>query len=417
MWPKGLIVLAVSLIIPFAAHAQAQGGGAGGGNAGGSTGGNVGGSTGGNAGGSTGGNTGGSTARTTGVNTGGLRSVPTRGPVAWPLYLSGRVILSSGEAPTEPIRIKRVCGTQTTLEGYTDSKGRFSFRVGANASLAAMDASFGGPVFGDDRSLSSNSFNPTGAVSVAGCTLEVDAPGYRSNSIVLGRRERGDRPEVGTFILTPLGGTQAALVSATSLAAPKKARSSFDKAVKELSKGRFSRPAKAIGDLEKAVTLYPEYAAAWAILGQTRRQSGDTEGAVDALERALQADSRYLRPYGTLAQLMIAAGNWERTMELADFVLSVNPTNTQMSWYRAVSQFEMKNHDEAIALLTELQADEAGEGRYPQSHHVLGLIYAERGQFTEAASEYRRFLELAPKARISDRVRRLLYEWEQLGVI
>jgi len=68
-------------------------------------------------------------------------------------------------------------------------------------------------------------------------------------------------------------------------------------------------------------------------------------------------------------------------------------------------------------LLTELQSDEVGEGRYPQSHHVLGLIYAERGQFTEAASEYRRFLELSPKARISDRVRRLLYEWEQLGVI
>ncbi len=55
--------------------------------------------------------------------------------------------------------------------------------------------------------------------------------------------------------------------------------------------------------------------------------------------------------------------------------------------------------------------------RCPQTHHVLGLIYAGRGQFTEAASEYRRFLELSPKAQISDRVRRLLYEWEQLGVI
>jgi cytochrome c-type biogenesis protein CcmH/NrfG len=400
MWPKGLIVLAVSLIIPLAA--QAQGGGR----------------TGGNAGISTGGNAGSSTARTTSDNN-TYRSTQ-RAPIrqnVWAIDLSGRVVLSSGEAPTEPIRIKRVCGTQTTLEGYTDSKGRFSFRVGANASLAAMDASFGGPVLGDDGTLSSISVNPTGAVSVVGCTLEVDAPGYSSNSIALGRRERGDRPEVGTFILTPLGGTQAVLVSATSLAAPKKARSSFDKAVKELSKGRFSKPEKAIGDLEKAVTLYPEYAAAWAVLGQTRSQSGDTEGAVDALERALQADSRYLRPYGTLAQLMIAAGNWERTMELADFVLKVNPTNNQMLWFKAVSQFEMKSHDEAIASLIKLQSDEAGQKRYPQTHHVLGLIYADRGQFTEAASEYRRFLELSPNAQISNRVRRLLYEWEQLGIL
>jgi Flp pilus assembly protein TadD len=114
---------------------------------------------------------------------------------------------------------------------------------------------------------------------------------------------------------------------------------------------------------------------------------------------------------------MIAARNWERTMELADFVLGVNPTDTQMRWFRAVSQFEMKNHDEAISSLTELQADEASEGRYPQSHHILGMIYADRGQFTEAASEYRRFLELSPKAQISNRVRRLLHEWEQLGLI
>jgi tetratricopeptide (TPR) repeat protein len=226
-----------------------------------------------------------------------------------------------------------------------------------------------------------------------------------------------ERSEVGTFILTPLAGTQAVAVSVTSLAAPKKARSSFDKAVKELSKGPSARADKAIGDLEKTVMLYPEYAAAWAILGQTRSLAGDSEGAIEALERAVQSDSRYLRPYDTLARLTIAAGNWNRTMELADFVLKVNPTNNQMLWFKATSQFEMKSHDEAIASLTKLQSDEAGQKRYPQTHHVLGLIYADRGQFTEAASEYRRYLELAPDAPAGDRIKRQLYQWEQLGII
>ena len=398
MSPTRLIILAVSLIVPLIVQAQTPPDGAGGSNTGGNTQGGPGG------------------------NTLGDPTQQARGrQIERPTFLSGKVVLSSGGVPTEPIRIKRVCGTQTTLEGYTDSRGRFSIEVGRNTSLVATDAGVGGPTPGITAGgLSLGSMirtNLTSETDLSGCTLEVDTPGYGSNPIVLGRRRSMDRSEVGTFILTPLGGTQALAVSATSLAAPKKARSSFDKAVKELSKGRSSRADKAIRDLEKAVTLYPEYAAAWAILGQTRSQSGDSEGAVDALERALQADSRYLRPYGTLAQLMIVAGNWERTMELADFVLSVNPTDTQMSWYRAVSQFEMKNHDEAITLLTELQSDEAGEKRYPQSHHVLGMIYADRGQFTEAASEYRRFLDRSPNTHVSDRVKRLLYEWEQLGVI
>jgi Tfp pilus assembly protein PilF len=340
-----------------------------------------------------------------------------------PIFLSGRVLLSSGEAPTEPIRILRVCGMRTTPEGYTDSKGRFSFQVGANASLAVMDASIGGwstpggTAGGSSFGSLAPSGNSTREIDLSGCTLEADAPGYRSNPIILGRRRSMERSEVGTFILTPLAGTQAMVVSATSLAAPKKARSSFDKAVNELSKGPSAKADKAIRDLEKAVALYPEYAAAWAILGQTRSLAGDSEGAIEALERAVQSDSRYLRPYDTLARLTIEAGNWERTVELADFVLGVNPTNNQMRWYKAVSQFEMKSHDEAIDSLTELQSDEAGQKQFPQTHHVLGLIYADRGQFTEAASEYRRYLELAPTSPAGDGIKRQLYEWEQLGII
>ena len=407
MAPKGLIILAVSLMASLSIQAQAPAGGAAGGNSQGSPGDS-------------------STSRDT-------DGEPTQQELGRPneslSYLSGRVVLLSGEVPPEPIRIKRVCGTKTTLEGYTDFNGRFGFQVGRDNSLAAvgrktslasMDASVGGRTPANVADGLDFDFvirtNFTREAELSGCALEIDTPGYRSDPILLGRRNTA-RSDVGTFILTPLGDRRAVAVSATSLAAPSKAKSSFDKAVKELSKGRSSRLDKAIADLEKAVTLYPEYAAAWAALGQARSQAGDTEGAIDALETALQADPLYLRPYNTLAELMIASRDWERTMELADVVLSVNPTDTQMRWFRAVSQFEMKNHDEAISSLTELQADEASEGRYPQSHHILGMIYADRGQFTEAASEYRRFLELSPKAQISNRVRRLLHEWEQLGII
>lgn len=45
------------------------------------------------------------------------------------------------------------------------------------------------------------------------------------------------------------------------------------------------------------------------------------------------------------------------------------------------------------------------------------MIYASRGEIKEAASEYRRYLELAPDASPGDGVRQQLSDWERQGVI
>ncbi len=425
MLRKGLILLAICLTVSLAAPAQAPAGGS---SAGG------GGAAGGAGGGAGGGNTGGG--RQGGGNTGGGRpgSGNTNGTFGQqqqqqqqmqmerPIFLSGTVILASGEAPVEPIMINRVCGMQKTPEGYTDSKGRFSFQVGNNQQYAAMDASIGGQGgasgFGGGGGFNSLAGNgPSMGIDLSGCQLEADAPGYRSDPIFLTRRRPMDRAEVGTIILTPLGGIQASIVSATSLAAPKKAKSSFEKGIKELGKGTSARLDKAMEDFQKAVDEYPEYAAAWTTLGQVKAQSGDSDGAIVALEKALDADPRYIRPYEPLVRLYITKGDWEHTAELAKFVLSVNPADTKMRWYQAVSTFETGHDDDAIAMLNEIQNDAEGAKQFPQTHHVMGLIYAKRGQFGEAAAAYKRYLELAPNTQAAEAIKKQLNEWEQLGVI
>ena len=69
---------------------------------------------------------------------------------------------------------------------------------------------------------------------------------------------------------------------------------------------------------------------------------------------------------------------------------------------------------EATAI--EIQEREDGE-RFPQTHQMLGLIAAQRGQFEAAAKSYRRYLELAPQAGSAEAIRKQLNEWEVLGVI
>jgi Flp pilus assembly protein TadD len=419
MLRKGLILLAISLTFSLAAHAQAPaGGGAGGGGAGGGNPGGGGGDPGG------GGRPGG------GNNDGGFGQQQQRQQqqqqqqMERPIFLSGTVILASGEAPIEPIMINRVCGMQKTPEGYTDSKGRFSFQVGRNQQFAVMDASIGGgqgaasDFGGNGGGFSSLAGNGSGmGIDLSGCELEADAPGYRSDPIFLTRRRPMDRAEVGTIILTPLGGMQGAVVSATSLAAPKKAKASFAKGIKELRKGPSANLGKAIAELEKAVAEYPEYAMAWTMLGQAKAQGGDSDGAIVSLEKAVDADPRYIRPYEPLVRLYIGKGDWEHSAELAKFVLSVNPADTKMRWYQAVSNFETGRHDDAISLLGEIQNDTEGARQFPQSHHVLGMIYAKRGQFGEAAAAYNRYLELVPTSQSAEAIKKQLNEWEQLGVL
>lgn len=356
----------------------------------------------------------------TAVGTESVQSVNERRPI----ILSGSVVLSSGEPLSEPILIKRICGTRIIPEAYTDAKGHFLFEVGGTAAMAVMDASASG--LGESRASATagSSFGGLGkgdttttGIDFTGCTVVADAPGFRSQPIPLGRRRSLDRSDIGQFILTPIEGAQAATISATSMAAPKKARNAYEKGLKELQKGESAKVDRAIADLEQAVEIYPEYAAAWTALGQAKLQMGDAVSAKAALEKAIAADARYIRPYAPLARISISEQDWARTRELTTVVLSADDSDSQMKWFHAVSLFELRELDEAATSLSDLQSDEGAEQRFPQSHHLLGMIHANRGEIKEAATEYRRYLELAPDAPAGEGIKKQLDEWQQQGVI
>src|ERR1022692_4843252 len=45
-----------------------------------------------------------------------------------PIFLSGKVMLEDGTPPPESVTIEKVCNGNPRAQGYTDSKGRFSFQ-------------------------------------------------------------------------------------------------------------------------------------------------------------------------------------------------------------------------------------------------------------------------------------------------
>ena len=95
-----------------------------------------------------------------------------------------------------------------------------------------------------------------------------------------------------------IDGPKGTTVSFNTLNAPKKARDAFEKAGKELHKEKvdFKKVRK---HLKKATEIYPEFAAAWQLLGQANLASGDRKEARNSFRHALEADPNYVKAITT----------------------------------------------------------------------------------------------------------------------
>jgi Tfp pilus assembly protein PilF len=254
-----------------------------------------------------------------------------------------------------------------------------------------------------------------GQVNLSGCDLRVQLAGYRSDVIQLGRRSVFDNPDVGVIVLHRLDGVSGTAVSATSLAAPKEAKKAYENGIKEMRKQK-PNPDKAGKEFEKAVAAYPQYAAAWAALGQLRLSQQNTQGAQEAFEKALEADPKYLNPYAPLVKMHLMASRWEPAAELTDQALRLNPHMTDMQYFKAVAHYNAGNLEEAEKAALAVQESKDG-GQFPQTHQILGMIQSQKGNFNGAAAEYRTYLAAQPTGPAAEDLKRRLTEWEALGVI
>ncbi len=93
----------------------------------------------------------------------------------------------------------------------------------------------------------------------------------RIHTVLIGSRWAKRPTDTGTLLLHDLSKSAEAVVSSTSLAAPKDAKKSLDKAREEISKRDFT---DAEADLKKAVQTYPKYAGSLAGNGRSSWSTG-----------------------------------------------------------------------------------------------------------------------------------------------
>ena len=326
-----------------------------------------------------------------------------------PLMLTGKVVLSDGTSPSEPVRIERVCndrsGGRPHPEGFTDSKGRFAITLGQERDImpdASETSSRGG--------LGTNSPGGITPAELMNCDLRAVLPGYRSDAISLATHRYLDNPDVGTILLHRMSNVEGFTISATSALAPKDARKAFDKGMEDVRKNKLDEAQK---EFEKAVAAYSKYASAWFELGVIQEQRDHPDEARKAYAQAIGADSKYINPYERLYLLGAKERKWQEAADASDRVLHLNPFDFPGAYYwNAVANLELGNLDaaeksgrEAVKLDTTHQN--------PRSNYVLGIILAKKGELGPAAECLRAYLQAAPGAEDADKAREQLARMEK----
>lgn len=156
------------------------------------------------------------------------------------------------------------------------------------------------------------------------------------------------------------------------------------------------RPDQALDAFERAWKIVPDDALLALDVALARRAIRDTEGAIDAVEQAVQLDEGNPLPHMILAQLYIDSDRVDYLVKapaLYRHVLELRPERTDV-WValaRAYSQIAIR--DEAETALR--QAIELGLDN-PDVRFQLGQTLARQQQFAAAEQEYDRVLAATP---------------------
>jgi predicted Zn-dependent protease len=182
-------------------------------------------------------------------------------------------------------------------------------------------------------------------------------------------------------------------VSVTRLDVPSKASHEFQKACGDL-KGNKLKSAEE--HARKAVKIYPDYAAAWVILGQILHAEHQDREAIEACHTSKRVDPNYAPPYICLAEFSARANDWDEAYSLANQALSLEPaTNPYAFLLTATADFHLKRMEQAE--LYALSAEKLDKWhRIPDVHILLAQLYEVKGDRTNEASELRKYIKFAP---------------------
>ena len=349
---------------------------------------------------------------TTGGTSTGRRTTPTFPSASGTprsTFVTGRVALDDGTPVTDSVAIQTNCRGQLRTRGYSDSKGYFSIELSSNNSAlaASSDASesMSTPMRGNVSRSATNEWQY--------CQLQANLPGYTSRQLELASRLQDMGPnDVGTITLHRMEQVEGFTISATSAAAPSKAKKDYEKGLDQAKKGKFE---EAQHKFESAVAAYPNYAVAWVELGRVQNEQHAADAARASFEHAIAADSKFVTPYQELARLALAEKNWAQLDAITDKLLELNPISFPEIWfYNAAANYYLQRLPDCEKSARQgIHVD--AQHHVPKLEYLLAAVLSDKHNYQEAAEHMRNFVRLLPPGAENDAAQKQAEKLEQLS--
>ena len=194
--------------------------------------------------------------------------------------------------------------------------------------------------------------------------------------------------------------SNASMISTSELNVPVKARSELEKGVEAMAKQDWK---KALERLNKAIAIYPQYAAAYNNLGVLYARMSDPVHEREALEKAIHLDDHLATAEVNLAKLCLREKNFSQAETLLAKALIAGPNNVEVLMLLADAQLMVQHYDAAIA---SARGAHAASTTHPAFvHYIAARAYDSQNRRAEALAELQLFLQEEPTGPRADHIR------------
>jgi Flp pilus assembly protein TadD len=293
--------------------------------------------------------------------------------------LQGNVTLPSGERITKRVRVRISGSLGGDLFTMTDDFGAFVFRRLAGGSyFLTVDA---GPEY-----------------EKAAETVDIFDAG----------RGRGTTQTV-QIRLHPKGSDvpqrKPAVVNAALAGVPKEAVELYRDALKAAQEGNSK---KAVEKLKSSLDLHPSFVMALNELGVQYMKLNDFEKAGEAFRAAYKLAPEQLVPLLNYGILLWRNQQYADSEEVLRRLLVKHENSAAAHYWRGRGLIALRKLPEAEKAL--LRAAELGGPDVNEAHRFLGGIYREMGNNTSAIASLKKYLELEPRTKDADNIRKIIAE-------
>lgn len=244
------------------------------------------------------------------------------------------------------------------------------------------------------------------------------APGMYTVVASLGVRQSSERVEANSWTSTvnlrlandtPQDGVRGNSISVAQYKVPGKARDEYNKAHAALEKEKLD---EAVKHLEKALSVYPDYADALTLRGVLELNRKDPAAAIADLDKAIKADGNYAMAYLVMGSALNMQAKFDEAIRALERGESLAPNSWQAHF--EMGKAYIGKGDYPVALKHLERAQNMTPAEYPliyllQAHALLSLK-----QYSEAMSALESYLQKEPSGPNHAEAQRMLQHAQSL---